>query len=724
MIENELIKKLEYIGLDLNNIPKDIEEKEKIKYSPQEIKNEQNYVIYKYVNVNDIEILLTPTNRLTDIHERYEKALPLHNYLHEDNIENFTIFLEILTQVSIDDIETLNMLQDRLNKRIPLQVKYEKDYLWQIYYSEQENKYFMLAPINETEYAEIFYVLKKQLENKNEKIFVPICYRNFNNDFLSSKQIQEMEDALWFFTKKWPNTYEVHDKENVTKLIISGRTQIFENVESDYRIVLENTDEAKNLYNIVRALFLLQMNCAHYYNFTIKVTETANIVFSINGEIITTNNLLEFVKKEYLNHTKKLSLLSKNQTELQTKLKELQTQTTILQEKFLEKERQISTFLECKKTFIGKISYFIKYRHNKKIKNENMKQRVDSKTETIDNSILDEPQEKNIYTIQELLEITKIVDEKTAKIKNLELDIRGIEDKNQLLNKKIKNANSYIEEIDKHKRNIFDFWKFTSTKSPAQITEALGKKQNKINKMFNLLFDLDNIKSQLDEKVREILTKNEQDNIFIATTPMLQDINLILNDCEIPEEHLMELKTNFKNTKFDILTGGTLENTTNLIHRETEKNQFSIVNINENTTLKEYREMLENVINIINKAIDKISLDYKLPIYFLSDNDIKNEFNIFSINPLELFENIKEGSKNFYQVILDKNINILPLTNIIYFNNLNKTLPLGMFKGTKVLFNMKKANIKIIGEEKNNIVTFENDEMHILKLKITKYKVS
>ena len=40
-------------------------------YRPSKFNDEHNYKVYKYVNVEDIQILLTPTNRLCDISEKY-----------------------------------------------------------------------------------------------------------------------------------------------------------------------------------------------------------------------------------------------------------------------------------------------------------------------------------------------------------------------------------------------------------------------------------------------------------------------------------------------------------------------------------------------------------------------------------------------------------------------------------------------------------------------------
>ena len=58
-------------------------------------------------------------------------------------------------------------------------------------------------------------------------------------------------------------------------------------------------------------------------------------------------------------------------------------QKASLQEiEYLAKEKQISTFLECKKSFFGKVKYYFKYsKKSKKIENEDI-----SETKEIENN--------------------------------------------------------------------------------------------------------------------------------------------------------------------------------------------------------------------------------------------------------------------------------------------------------------------------------------------------
>ena len=52
------------------------------------------------------------------------------------------------------------------------------------------------------------------------------------------------------------------------------------------------------------------------------------------------------------------------------------------------------------------------------------------------------------------------------------MDINALKLKNKNLNKKIKNASKYIEEINKHKKSIFEFWKYTNKDASTSLEEG------------------------------------------------------------------------------------------------------------------------------------------------------------------------------------------------------------------------------------------------------------
>lgn len=69
-----IVNNLKYLGLDLENIPDSIKEFVLLDYRPSKYNDEHNYKVYKYIPIKDIQILLTPTNRLCDISEKYRQS--------------------------------------------------------------------------------------------------------------------------------------------------------------------------------------------------------------------------------------------------------------------------------------------------------------------------------------------------------------------------------------------------------------------------------------------------------------------------------------------------------------------------------------------------------------------------------------------------------------------------------------------------------------------------
>ena len=70
-VDSKVKEKLDYIGLDLEKIPKSLQEYSDINFRTLRGYDEKKYKQYRFINVNDIEILLSPTNRINTIKEKY-----------------------------------------------------------------------------------------------------------------------------------------------------------------------------------------------------------------------------------------------------------------------------------------------------------------------------------------------------------------------------------------------------------------------------------------------------------------------------------------------------------------------------------------------------------------------------------------------------------------------------------------------------------------------------
>ena len=150
---------LKYIGLNLDKLPTFLKKYEGLNFRPSNSYDDAVYKVYKYVNIKEIEILITPENRLTDIKQRYKLSSPICEYLDsesEENIEKFAKFIKLVTTMNIPRVEEIAKEQEELNEKIPFEVKYPNNFIWQIYYSDYAKKYFMLVPTEEQDNNALF----------------------------------------------------------------------------------------------------------------------------------------------------------------------------------------------------------------------------------------------------------------------------------------------------------------------------------------------------------------------------------------------------------------------------------------------------------------------------------------------------------------------------------------------------------------------------------------
>ena len=449
---NNIKEKLEYIGLDLENIPKELKEYKPLEFRIPKFYEEKQYRQYRYIPVKDIQILLSPTNRLDEIEEKYKQARPLAEYLDgesEDNILKYTTFLSMLKQFKINEVEEIEKEQANLNKKIPFKVKYENNYLWQIYYSENTNQYFMLVPTEDSNYSTFFFLIKKQLEKKkNEKIFVPVRNVEYSSKYLKKSEYEDIENYLWLFTKDWPLVYEVYDKRNKLSIHIVGETEVYNKIKSPYKIKLTSKENANQFYKLLKAMFILQTELPHYFYFKTNISKSGDIEFYLEDRKIEYIDIAEWISNEYsLGEEKQIraeDLIKENKT----KLEKLKIEIAAQEIEYLAKEKQISTFLECKKSFFGKFKYYFKYskKNNKnKIKKEEKKENQNKFEIEENEEIPTKKRKKKNYTIEELVELYKVIEIKENELKNIIMDINSLKLKNKNMQKKIENATAFIE---------------------------------------------------------------------------------------------------------------------------------------------------------------------------------------------------------------------------------------------------------------------------------------
>lgn len=741
----EILEKLEYIGLNLNKIPESLKKFEPLQFVFPKINNEkQQYKQYRFIPIKDIQILLSPTNRLDDLKEKYRKAMPLSEYLDNKSEENFlrhATFLDMLRKVKIKDIEKIEEEQEKLSKQLPFKVKFEGNYLWQIYYSEVADKYFMLVPTKDSNYSTFFYLLKKKLEkSRTAKIFVPVMGVNYSKKFLSGAEIEDLENFLWVLTHDWPLIYEVYDKQDNASMQILGETAVFDNIKSQYKVVLNTQTEAKRFYRLLKAMFILQTELPNYFEFRTNITEEGGLEFFLEDEKIEYTKLAKFVKSQYAKGEKRKVKISERIVNDRNRLENLKREGRLLDIEFVEKEKQISTFLECKKTFFGKFKYYFKYsKKNKKSKIKNDQAEVKKKKVVKTNSeeIYKEKELKDKYTIEELVDSYKELENLDTELKNIIMDINAIKLKNKNMKKKIENATAYIQEIDSHKKSIFEFWKYSNKDEISSLPEGEEEEVNIEKKTKNesdYKEDIELLGKNLDKMQLKNLSKTEKESIFIASTNLIDILNKVKSNEVMPKEiesSLRELKREQKNNEIEEDNDDENEIFIKNIKEELKKdsngknlrNKFEILEIGRGTKQIGYKLSLEETVKNIKNAMGKVKLQDDITVYkAIPDNKIdKNMINVFNIDPEdEIKEVLKQDNDeiNFYKMELKPDSNVLGFTNCIFYKNKDKALLFGMDLSTKMIVDLANMENKLKKNQTFRVIVFEDENDDFSKMKI------
>jgi len=741
--KNDLQKKLNYLNLDLNHIPDEILDFTSLNFNVSRLNNDKDHRVFRFVPIDKIDILITPCLRTDPLKEKYSKAMPLHKYIlpadNEEDIERYTTFLKMLSSVKVSEIETVATTQKELERKEPFKVKYIKDHMWQIYYSESTGRYFMLVCSKEKTFGEFFYLLKAKIEFINNarkkiapKIYVPINSMNYTELYLNRTEIADLENYLWLFTKDWALTFEVFDKDNNLSIQVVGETIVYENVKSLYKVKLSKRDEAIKFYKLLKALFILQTEIKNYYQFSTRINSNNALEIYRDEQKLTYDMLTDFIKDEVFEAEEKIEKQNAEIEKLEKELEELKGKVKEKEDEYLIKQKEISTYLEYKKTFIGKVKYFFKSpKINKKIKAQRAEVeekeeegKTESKAVELD-AIQSSMKSKKYYTIEDLVTIHSLLEKGEKNYRNLNQDLKALKLKLENITSKVKNANLYIEEIDKHRKSIFDFWKFSNKdeKLSLEMGEEKEKDDNKkvLKRIFDYQSEFDELGTKVDELQRKKLSKEEMDSLFIAKTEVLNLINMLrendLNKLAL-EETLENLKEEFNNNRlyidsetFDIF--GNVEDDSRKLkyigsrgHRENEKSKFKILNINKKIDVFDFTEKLQTIITFLEGATPKLKAEYDFSLYKVSQitEKVKEEsFDIYNMsveNALEEYDDDGEGALNLIKLNYKEGLPLLYYSNIIFYDNNNQTLPVGMDASSSVFMDCKKLNFKLVETNK------------------------
>lgn len=731
--KEDIMEKLNIIGLDLDNLPSFLEDSKPIVFNPSRLNNDKELKVYKYVSIKDIEIYCTTAYRDNQIKEKYDKSIAFGTYIKQaqDDDEKAVELMKVFDKISEAGIRRISLEQSKMEKKIPFTVSFNRNQLWQIYYSEYSGKYFMLFSLKEDTFDELFYLLKKKIEletsTRDEKVYVPISYVNYSEKYLTNKQINDIENYLWVFTKNWPLSYEVHDMDGNLTTQIVGETPIYETLKTMYKIVLRTKEEADEFYKLVKALFMIQTELGNRYNFSTRINNENSIEFCYNGKKIEYGDLPEFIKDKYITTEATIKQFNQEAFELEKKLKNLKEESKKKDAEYFMKQKEISTYLECKKTFFGKVRYFFSKKKPKISEEEKLAQIEEEKKDEKKESkpIQGFSDDKKYHTIDDLVTVQALYEKSERYVKDQRQDIKALELKIVNTERKIENATIYINEIDQHKKSLFEFWKFANKDELLELEtgeEAYQSDSIKLKKKFDYDYDFEDFGINYDKLQRTKFSKQELDSIFISSTNVLPIINMLKSgemNRDVIEEELRNLKSEyfttqnsmFNKNEFDIF-GAMKDDSTqvrylnNKSHREHEKDKFQVLNVNKKIDIFDFTEKLQTIAGSLNEAMCKVKFDYDMPIYqvaSVNEKLHKTDYGIFNINAereLQSYGNKFETAVKLFKLNFKEGFPAVFFTNSVYYDNINNTLPNGMDVTSKLLIDTELFEYDLVSKEK------------------------
>ena len=737
--------KLSMIGLDLDKMPKFLIDTKPVVFNPSRLNNDKELKVYKYVSVKDIELYVTNSHRDDPIREKYNNSMRFVDFIkqsEQDNEKSLQL-IDLFNTISKPNLDKIEEEQNKLQEKPPFLVHYNRSQLWQVYYSQDSDKYFMLVPLKEESFDQFFFLLKKKVElqksKKDFKVYIPISYVNYSEELLTNRQINDIENYLWVFTKNWSLTYEVHDLNEHCSLQVVGETAVYDSLKSMYKIILNTKEEAEEFYKFIKALFIIQTELGNRYCFNIAINSEDSVDFYYEDKKIVYKDLPEFIRAKFVATEAEIKQFNHEANILEKKLKNLKEVSKQKDAEYFMKQKEISTYLECRKTFLGKVKYFFS-KKKKKAENEipqDIEEMVGANKEKEAKPITVST-DKKYHTIDDLVTIQALYERSERYVKDLNQDIKALEIKIENTSKKIDNANLYIKEIDNHKKSIFDFWKFANKDETLGLDAgdevSVTSEGLNLKKKFDFEYDFEDLGIAQDKLQRTKFSKQELDGLYLTTTNVLPQLNMLKNhdmDKDVLEDLLSNLQREYleneaeAKSEFDIF-GGMKEDSTqirylnNKSHRENEKNKFMILDINKKIDIFDFTEKLQMYAGLLKETVHKVTSSYDMPLFKILPVNSKinqTDYTLYNINverEIDSYQNKFENSVKLIKINIKEGMPLVYLTNSVYFDNVNNTLPNGMDVSTQVLIDSKMYKFELVNKIKVNSNRYFNnvDELY------------
>lgn len=727
---NTLEEKLKYIGLDPYNLPDFILNETKPLFKLNSLAKDKEENVFLYLNIKDLSFLITTKNSDDELIEKYKASKEIKEFLkmnskdEEDNKNSFN-FLKIVESLDINEINRIEKVQSLMKENMPDTIKYFKSNMWNIYYSFEEKKYFMIVSLEDLEHSEFLFALKQKIicqkENKDYYIYAPINYLDKSESFISKSQREEIENILWYFTRNWPVSYETYDKDSNYALNFVSLINVYDELSPRYLKKIEEKEEALKLYKFLKAIYTLEHETRGEISFKCALSDTGSICFKYkykgNYLKIKYEDLPLILEKAYEKIYEKYNWYKEKIEEriafsynLKNKMEEKEEEYRLLQ-------NEIVRYLNIKDTFFGRFKYFFRKKMPKRILDFNNKEKeniqhnitnANTKISKKDQKQIDKeikntfkdlkleeiksPESIQNITVEDVVNTYNIYINLYEKTKELINDINAAKLFLINIDKKISNAEKYLEEIEFSKRSIFAFWKFTNKdnikklssadeiKMPHEKSESERLKQEQIQKeerIFNFNMEFLKFAEDVDNMQRKTLDLHDLTSIFLSKY-LLNEIKLVIRLDELEEKAIKEkekqkeknkenkenkqiekikkeinnslekMKKEYEKSKkflgisYDIF--GQAEKTSSVkymkdkAYREKNRNIFEAFRFNLDMEIDEYIERIREVEKDLEKAINKTKLDQKLSVYLLEEldeeennkNQEKKNKNIFS----------------------------------------------------------------------------------------------
>ena len=459
------------------------------------------------------------------------------------------------------------------------------------------------------------------------------------------------------------------------------------------------------------------------------------VVDKLSLKEIKTADLANFIKEQTGKMNDDHDKLIEKTNENKEKLLKEREEISKLNEIYLNQEKQIAMFLNCRKSFFKKLRYYFtdtkhekkSFKSKKKPAKDDGKQELEKKVEkTLNNSISAYKPTTSAYTISDLMKACSETNSAEEEYINSQSDLNAAILKHKNMKLKVHNADKYIEEIEEHKKSIFEFWKFTNKDElPALKEGETIQKDQKIKAVFNYDEDIIELGEKADRLQRQKLS-NDECNSICASLQVVNSINSVIDNKEellkqdlkrLQDEYTGDIKTEiFGEIKDDYTVVKKLNNKQ---HRENKRNIYSILRINSQTTIEDYRNTIEDYARLLNESYNKIVAITDFPVYYLKSKETKeNDYIIADINPDNII-NIAQSGDTIVKRNIRKDEHIIYASNIIFYDNYNKTLPVGMNVSTLVIIKdeekkQKCSNINIV--EENDEFSIKIKKLNIIEL--------